>query len=145
LLRRPHIAKRRMASRWNLVKPILPAIRSSSTRQFTSLFKPSTPRTVLPFKPREIPWNSCQVPRRTLFWSRKKQPKQYESTTETVAKTAKTFGQLCYRFTLYSGVFVTAAIIGFFIYDVFCLVSSIDLSRKLIIPGDNQRRFKFHR
>jgi len=105
-----------MALRW-CPRP-LPLSRTSLhvIRPFTSLVTPSRPRIAAPVlrlpPPSSFP-HSC---RRNLFAAFRKRAEQKHHNTATEA--AIEFGQLCWKFTVYSGFFVAIAVAGFFIYDV---------------------------
>ena len=104
------------------------------SRQFTSFIKPpSTPRTR--FRP--LKTHVPLVLRRNLFGLKRQ-------TTESATKEMKKFAKICYRFTVYSGVFVILAIGGFFIYDV-CVYSFEELtsSRRHTIRELWQTKFKY--
>jgi hypothetical protein len=81
-----------------------------TTRQFTSIIKPRIVIQQPPKKPLPSTITSL-VFRRNLFGMRKE-------TADSATKVAKTATEICFRFTVYSGVFIFFAVAGFFIYDV---------------------------
>lgn len=86
--------------------------RKNAAMQFTTFVKPLRTQRIVLQPPRAHSLNtSPAVFRRYIFGLRKQ-------TTESATKTVRTFAEMCYRFTVYSGVFVAITIAGFFIYDV---------------------------
>jgi hypothetical protein len=86
-------------------------------RQFVSFTKPPFPR----FKSQPLKgtaFNSVFL-RRTLFGIRRR-----ATAAETATETAKSWGQICLRFTEYSTAFIVVAIAGFFLYDVTLVIKS---------------------
>ena len=104
----------------------------SNTRQFSSFFKPNTPRITTPILSKEFPQELFVVPRRSLFGRKKKSA---ELSSDSVTEKAKSFGQICYRFTIYSGVFIIIAVAGFFVYDVHLMCPYVDLGPNLPSQG----------
>jgi hypothetical protein len=112
-------------------------------RHFTSFVKTvPPPRIIIQPRKQPIPPSSLFL-RRNLFGFRKRPD---NTASDTATKAARSLYEICYQFTVYSGIFVIAAIAGFFIYDVFFPVRGrwIDKSsHKHITQGANERIFKF--
>jgi len=129
-----------MALRW--CPRALPVSRTSLnvTRPFTSLVTPPRPR-LLGQSPRLPPPSSFpHTCRRTIFDSFRRRAAQKHHNTATEA--AIEFGQLCWKFTVYSGFFVTITIAGFFLYDV---ISSLWLALTSLVTNiPSSRNFQRH-
>jgi len=86
-------------------------------RQFASFCRPNVPRinnaVIVPVGRSTL--YDCTAIRRGLFGIGKKQT---ETSPGPAVKAVKSFGRVCYRFALYSTVFIWITVTGFFLYDV---------------------------